>query len=85
MLLWDGSGVVHEAFKADALEGLMKRYPDAGVLVHPESPGGIIAMADVVGSTSKMKQVAGDKLLLEAPVAGEGLVVRAVHIVRGWR
>jgi len=96
MLLWDGACVVHEAFKADALENLKKQYPDAAVLVHPESPLSVVALADVVGSTTrlikavselpnkqfivatdngifhKMKQLAGDKLLLEAPVAGEG-------------
>jgi quinolinate synthase len=38
MLLWQASCVVHEEFKADALENLMKRHPDAKVLVHPESP-----------------------------------------------
>ena len=54
MLLWRASCVVHEEFKAAALSGLMKQHPDAKVLVHPESPRDVIALADVVGSTSQL-------------------------------
>jgi quinolinate synthase len=54
MLLWDGSCIVHEEFKARALGDVIEQYPDAAVLVHPESPQGVIEMADVVGSTSAL-------------------------------
>jgi quinolinate synthase len=54
MLMWDGACVVHEAFKAEGLERLMKKLPDAVVLVHPESPKEVIALADVVGSTTQL-------------------------------
>ena len=54
MILWDGSCVVHDAFKANALIELKKRHPEAAILVHPESPADVIALADVVGSTTKL-------------------------------
>ena len=54
MLLWDGSCVVHEQFKAKELAQMKTRYPDAAVLVHPESPAEVIALADVVGSTTAL-------------------------------
>jgi quinolinate synthase len=54
MLLWQGSCVVHEAFKAEALKKLHAEHPDAAVLVHPESPESVIALADVVGSTTQL-------------------------------
>ncbi|HVL00212.1 MAG TPA: quinolinate synthase NadA [Dongiaceae bacterium] len=54
MLLWDGSCIVHEEFKAKALEDLKKVYPDAAILVHPESPEAVVKLADVVGSTSQL-------------------------------
>ena len=38
MILWQGSCVVHEAFKAEALKKLRAEHPNAAVLVHPESP-----------------------------------------------
>jgi quinolinate synthase len=54
MLLWQGSCVVHEAFKAEALKKLHAEHPQAAVLVHPESPDSVIALADVVGSTTQL-------------------------------
>ena len=59
MLLWSGACVVHEEFKAQALIDLKKVYPDAAVLVHPESPASVIEMADAVGSTSAIINAAG--------------------------
>ena len=54
MLLWQGSCMVHNEFKATELEQLKAEYPEAKVLVHPESPDSVVALADVVGSTSKL-------------------------------
>lgn len=54
MILWPGSCVVHEAFKAEALKKLRAEHPDAAVLVHPESPAAVIELADVVGSTTQL-------------------------------
>ncbi len=96
MLLWGGVCVVHDEYRSAELQQMMQRYPDARVLVHPESPRSIIQLADVVGSTTalinavqqsdakrfivatdrgifyKMRSVAGDKELFEAPTAGKG-------------
>ena len=60
MLLWQASCVVHEQFKAEALQGLMKQHPNAKVLVHPESPREVVALADVVGSTSQIIRSAAE-------------------------
>ena len=54
MLLWDGSCIVHEEFQSRGIADLKQVYPDAAVLVHPESPEGVVEMADVVGSTSSL-------------------------------
>lgn len=58
MLLWSGACVVHEEFKAKALFDLKKVYPEAAVLVHPESPAAVIDIADAVGSTSQILKAA---------------------------
>ncbi len=58
MLLWNGACVVHEEFKHQALLDMRKVYPDAGVLVHPESPAAVIDIADQVGSTSQIIRAA---------------------------
>jgi quinolinate synthase len=54
MVLWQGACVVHDEFKEQALRDLKMRNPDAGILVHPESPESVIDLADVVGSTSQL-------------------------------
>lgn len=54
MLLWQGSCIVHDEFKANALNKLRQKHPSAAVLVHPESPENIIEQADVVGSTTQL-------------------------------
>ncbi len=58
MLLWRGSCVVHDEFKASELQDMMRQYPEAQVLVHPESPAAVVALADVVGSTSAILKAA---------------------------
>lgn len=58
MLMWQGSCIVHEEFKAKGLEDLKKVYPEAAVLVHPESPEAVVKIADVVGSTSQIIKAA---------------------------
>ncbi len=96
MLLWGGVCVVHDEYRSAELQQMMKRYPGAMVLAHPESPRSVIQLADVVGSTTalinavqqsdarcfivatdrgifyKMRSVAGEKELLEAPTEGKG-------------
>lgn len=54
MLLWQGSCLVHDEFKAVELELLKKEHPQAKVLVHPESPAAVVALADAIGSTSQL-------------------------------
>ena len=54
VLMWDGACIVHEEFKAKGLLDLKKVYPDAAILVHPESPEPVVALADFVGSTSQI-------------------------------
>ena len=58
MLLWDGSCIVHEEFKAKGILDLKQIYPDAAVLVHPESPDSVVSIADVTGSTSQLIKAA---------------------------
>ncbi|PVZ69671.1 quinolinate synthase NadA [Pelagibaculum spongiae] len=58
MLLWQGECVVHDEFSSQALEQMKHLYPQAAVLVHPESPSSVIDMADAVGSTSQLIKAA---------------------------
>lgn len=101
MLLWDAACIVHDEFKGAELELLRKDHPKAMVLVHPESPAGVVQQADVVGSTSqllkavvegkaseyivatdkgmfhRMQQLAPNKILIEAPTAGDSATCKS--------
>lgn len=58
IVLWDGACIVHEEFKTRALLDMKYLYPDAAILAHPESPLGVLDLADVVGSTSQIIRAA---------------------------
>jgi quinolinate synthase len=58
MVMWNGACIVHDEFKAAELEALMKEHPKAKVLVHPESPAAVVALAHAVGSTSAILKAA---------------------------
>ncbi|ABE42859.1 quinolinate synthase NadA [Polaromonas sp. JS666] len=64
MVFWNGTCIVHDEFKAFELEALKKEHPKARVLVHPESPADVVALADAVGSTSAILKAARE---LDAP------------------
>jgi len=54
MLLWDGACHVHEQFSVEKIIELKAQYPEAVVLAHPECKSAVLALADVVGSTSAL-------------------------------
>jgi quinolinate synthase len=58
ILMWDGACIVHEEFKARGIADLKVVYPDAAVLVHPESPEPVLELADRVGSTTQIIRAA---------------------------
>lgn len=54
MLLWEGSCEVHEIFSEQAIAEMKQEHPEARVLVHPECPGPVRDLGDVVGSTKRL-------------------------------
>lgn len=58
MVFWNGACIVHDEFKGFELEAMKKEHPRAKVLVHPESPADVVALADAVGSTSAILKAA---------------------------
>src|ERR1700722_4013644 len=54
MTLWKGNCYAHVEFRRDALLKLRDKYPDAKIVVHPESLREVRDLADSVCSTEKM-------------------------------
>lgn len=58
ILCWEGACIVHDEFKTQSLIKMKALYPEAAVLVHPESPQAVVDLADAVGSTSQLIKAA---------------------------
>jgi quinolinate synthase len=54
MTLWKGNCYVHVDYQHDAILELKRKFPDAKVVVHPESMKPVRDLADAVASTEKM-------------------------------
>lgn len=54
MVLWEGACVVHEAFSVQKLIELVRSYPSAKILAHPESKSEILKIAHFIGSTTAL-------------------------------
>jgi quinolinate synthase len=68
MDLWPGTCMVHETFSAQKIAALKAQHPDAKFIAHPECEDHVLALADFVGSTSKLlefvKTDAGTKYIV---------------------
>src|ERR1017187_5979200 len=54
MTLWKGNCYAHVEFRRDALLKMRQQFPDAKIVVHPESLREVRDLADAVCSTEKM-------------------------------
>ena len=86
MLMWNGACIVHDEFKSLELDLLKQAHPDAMVLVHPESPAGVVALADMVGSTSQLLKAVVDSPASTFIVATDnGILHRMRQLAPGKR
>ncbi len=69
LILWDGYCLVHTRFTCEQIEKRRAEFPEARIIVHPECPREVVAMADASGSTSRIV-----KYVSEAP-AGSTIVI----------
>jgi len=58
IVLWDGFCPVHQCITIKQVNDLKSRYPDAIVVAHPECRLEVLALADEIGSTEKILNVA---------------------------
>lgn len=58
MILWPGTCVVHETFSHRKIVSLKERHSGAKIIAHPECEEPVLAMADFIGSTSKLLEFA---------------------------
>ncbi|MFA5092720.1 MAG: quinolinate synthase NadA [Candidatus Omnitrophota bacterium] len=77
LISWNGFCPTHVKILPEDLKKEKKFHPQAKVMVHPESPAAVLALADVVLSTSLMAKYAKENPAKEFIVGTEaGLVYR---------
>lgn len=81
MVFWNGACIVHDEFKGFELEALKREHPLAKVLVHPESPAEVVAMADAVGSTSGILKAAREMDATEFIVATDNGLMHQLRLL----
>jgi quinolinate synthase len=52
VILWKGHCHVHTNFKAEHVHKTREKFPEVKIVVHPECPHEVVALADAAGSTS---------------------------------
>lgn len=79
MLLWDGGCHVHGRFSLEAILRLKQEHPAAKVLVHPECPAAIQAVADEIGSTAGLLNYSINNEATEFIVATESGILHKMQ------
>lgn len=83
MTLWPGACEVHVLFSERRLQELRLKHPDALVIAHPECDDGILAQAEVIGSTSRLlDEVKNNKSRKEFIVATENGILHQMQRAR---
>ena len=54
MFLWDGFCPIHQEFDDEDVLLMRKNYPDAKIIVHPESKKSVVNLSDMSGSTQQI-------------------------------
>ena len=79
MILWKGSCVVHEAFSFEKIVSLIKSYPKAKFIAHPESESPVLEIAHFVGSTSGLLDFVQKDIAKEYIVATEAGILHEMQ------
>jgi quinolinate synthase len=76
-LLWRGWCSVHQRFTPEHVADFRAAHPDGTVIVHPECPHEVVALADRVGSTERILDWVG-----AAPAGSVIAVGTEIHMVQ---
>jgi len=54
IVVWKGFCIVHRSFTVEHVAAVRRQWPQARIIVHPETPAEVVALADAHGSTSQI-------------------------------
>jgi quinolinate synthase len=76
-ILWKGHCYVHQLFRPEHIRAERRKHPDTRVIVHPECPRQVVALADASGSTEQIIRA-----VAEASPGSRWAVGTESHLVR---
>ena len=76
VILWKGYCHIHTFFTADHIHAAREKYPDAKIIVHPETPREVVELADLTGSTESII-----KFVESQPIGSTIVVGTEIHMV----
>jgi quinolinate synthase len=79
MDLWPGACMVHETFSAMKIAALKAKHPTAKFIAHPECEDHVLALADYVGSTSKLLEFVQQDASPKYIVGTEANILHTMH------
>jgi quinolinate synthase len=56
VIVWGGFCPIHVAFTVDQVRNIRERWPEAKIIVHPETPKEVVRLVDAHGSTAQIIQ-----------------------------
>jgi quinolinate synthase len=77
LVVWGGFCPIHVNFTPDDVRQTRAQYPDARIIVHPETPKEVVRMVDAHGSTSQIIQY-----VKAAPAGGTIVIGTESQLVR---
>ncbi|MCF7838413.1 MAG: quinolinate synthase NadA, partial [Candidatus Marinimicrobia bacterium] len=77
VVVWKGFCHVHTRFEVDQIKLARARFPEARIIVHPETPREALVLCDANGSTSRII-----RYVAEAPAGSTILIGTELHLVQ---
>jgi len=77
VVVWGGFCPIHVVFTVDQVQDIRARWPDAKIIVHPETPKEVVRLCDAHGSTAQII-----KYVESAPDGATIFVGTESHLVR---
>jgi len=82
LVLWDGTCEVHENFSRERLESLIANKPTVKFIAHPECSEAVLALADMIGSTSALLNYINEDNTREYIVGTEPGIIHQMQLLQ---
>ena len=80
MVLWQGSGIVHETFSEKKILKIKFDHPEALIIAHPECEESVLRNADYIGSTSGLLKFVSESDKSKFIVATEPGIIHQMQL-----